>query len=65
MWLFKRKTKTIDVEALVNGLHGSSVDAYSCPTGDGKRNVSGYDWDKYRHQIARQLLERYDILPKG
>ncbi len=63
MWPFKRKAKTIDVETLAEGLHSASLDAYSYPTGGARRNCSRYDWDDYRRKVARELLERYDILP--
>ncbi|KKL54355.1 hypothetical protein LCGC14_2266220 [marine sediment metagenome] len=63
MWPFKRKAKTIDVETLAEGLHGASLDAYSYPAGGARRNCCRYDWDDYRRKVARELLERYDILP--
>ena len=61
---FRRSRYIDNFVELGDILHESGLDAYSYPPGRGQRNLSAFDWDEFRQQVARDLLKRCDIILK-
>jgi len=64
MWLFKKNNKITNYKDLAEQLHICGLDAYSYPKGRGIRNLSAYDWNNFRQEIATELLNRFEIYKK-